>query len=571
MNIRKLLDWRKVLIYSHRWLGIVLGIMFVVWCISGIVLMYAGLPRLTAAERLLRMEALDLGRLAVTPMDAAKAAGFIGKKAPARLRVDMMDGRPVYRLNSGQAWATVWGDTGDALKPVDAEAARAKLARFLNIDAAKLRYDAYLAAPDLFTVDSPFKPQMPLHRFALDDAAGTKYYVSEKTGETVMRTDTKTRFLGFSGYVLHRLTFMKKLTWWQPFWVFVEWFGLMMCLSGIVLGIWRFSPSARFRQKRVPSHTPYASWMKWHHYAGLIFGLTIFTWMISGSMMGQAMPGIAAPFFGGGRITKAQMDAVTGGPVSLKGITVENVRASAAAVAGKFAPKEMEYLQFAGKGYFVAYQPPKSEQEADSRISTSIGDFAAPGLDEPHLMVAVAHPEQGLFDRFPDEAMMATAQKMMPGIKIQEAAWLREYDSYYYQVIPTFNEAALKAVRPLPVLRVKFANAEGTLLYLSPTHGQVARYAPEDRFKRWGYFGLHSLDFAFLLNHRPLWDIVVFLLLAGGAVLSATTLVPMWRRLERHGRRIAGRITGKKKAGARRPVMEPQPAMLSRERADYGD
>ena len=106
MNIRKLLDWRKVLIYSHRWLGIVLGIMFVVWCISGIVLMYAGLPRLTAAERLLRMEALDLGRLAVTPMDAAKAAGFIGKKAPARLRVDMMDGRPVYRLNSGQAWAT---------------------------------------------------------------------------------------------------------------------------------------------------------------------------------------------------------------------------------------------------------------------------------------------------------------------------------------------------------------------------------------------------------------------------------------------------------------------------------
>ena len=574
MNFRKLLDWRSVLIYSHRWLGIVLGIMFVVWCISGIILMYAGLPRLTAAERLLKMEALDLGRLAVSPMDAAKAAGLTGKKSPGRLRVDMMDGRPVYRLNSGTTWATVWGDTGEALKPLDANAAQARLARFLNIDPAKLQYDAYLKTPDLFSVDSPFKPHFPLHRIAVNDGAGTLYYVSEKTGETILRTDRTTRFLGFSGYILHRLTFMKKLTWWQPFWAVLEWSGLMMCLGGIVLGIWRFSPSARFRQKRVPSHTPYASWMKWHHYAGLIFGVTIFTWMISGSMMGQAIPGVAAPFFGGGRMAKMQADAVTGGPVTLKEITVENVRESAAAVGQKFEPKELEFLQFSGKGYFVAYQAPKSQSEADARISTSIGDFAAPGLDEPHVMVAARNPEAGTFERFPDEAMVATAQKVMPGVPVKEAVWLREYDDYYYQTVPSFNQAALKAVRPLPVLRVKYEDAEGTVLYLAPTHGQVARYAADDRFKRWGYFGLHAMDFAVLLKYRPLWDIVVFLLLAGGAVLSASTLVPMWRRLERHGKRIAGRVAGKKKAPARRPVMEPQAAMrsgMTEERAGYGD
>ena len=31
MNIRKLLDWRKLLIYSHRWLGIGITVMFLVW------------------------------------------------------------------------------------------------------------------------------------------------------------------------------------------------------------------------------------------------------------------------------------------------------------------------------------------------------------------------------------------------------------------------------------------------------------------------------------------------------------------------------------------------------------
>ena len=54
MNIKKLLDWRKALIYSHRWLGIILGAVFVMWCISGAVLMYYGLPTLTAGERLMR-------------------------------------------------------------------------------------------------------------------------------------------------------------------------------------------------------------------------------------------------------------------------------------------------------------------------------------------------------------------------------------------------------------------------------------------------------------------------------------------------------------------------------------
>jgi hypothetical protein len=40
MRIRKLLDWRKLLIYSHRWLGIASGRVRG-WCLSGIVLMYA--------------------------------------------------------------------------------------------------------------------------------------------------------------------------------------------------------------------------------------------------------------------------------------------------------------------------------------------------------------------------------------------------------------------------------------------------------------------------------------------------------------------------------------------------
>jgi len=49
------------------WLGILIGLMFVIWCISGIVLMYAGIPHITAGERLYRLPALDLSTVSVTP------------------------------------------------------------------------------------------------------------------------------------------------------------------------------------------------------------------------------------------------------------------------------------------------------------------------------------------------------------------------------------------------------------------------------------------------------------------------------------------------------------------------
>jgi hypothetical protein len=71
MQIRKLLDWRKLLIYSPRWLGIVVGLVFVAWCVSGVVLMYYGVPHLPAGERLMRLPALDLSTIRVTPADAA--------------------------------------------------------------------------------------------------------------------------------------------------------------------------------------------------------------------------------------------------------------------------------------------------------------------------------------------------------------------------------------------------------------------------------------------------------------------------------------------------------------------
>ena len=47
---------RRFLIYVHRWLGISGCVLFVAWFASGIVMMYARMPEVTAADRIARLE-----------------------------------------------------------------------------------------------------------------------------------------------------------------------------------------------------------------------------------------------------------------------------------------------------------------------------------------------------------------------------------------------------------------------------------------------------------------------------------------------------------------------------------
>jgi hypothetical protein len=50
---------------------------------------------------------------------------------------------------------------------------------------------------------------------------------------------------------------------------------------------------------------------------------------------------------------------------------------------------------------------------------------------------------------------------------------------------------------------------------------------------RWLYRGLHSLDFPWLYNHRPAWDIVVITLMLAGAALGDVDRARwrvVWRR-----------------------------------------
>lgn len=519
------LDWRRVLVYTHRWLGIGGCLLFIVWFVSGVVMMYVRMPSLSAEERLLRQMPLDLTSVRVEPASAAAMAGF----APRTMRLGMLADRPVYFLNAGSDWAAIYADTGVLIEELSAEETLSLARRFAPEHASTIRPDAYLLDSDQWTLSSAIRPLMPLHRFALGDAKGSELYISGITGEPVMETTRRERVWGFFGAVLHWLYFtpLRRATGvWVNTIIYLSIAGSVLCLTGIAWGIWRFSPFARFRLKRVASHSPYAGMMKWHHYAGLLFGLTTFTWMFSGLM--SMTPWDWSP---GNGPTSEQRAAVTGGPIDLAPVTLEGIRRAVAVLQPAFVPREVQIVQFQGEPFLLAYRPPASSADIEWS-NTDLPAFVAPET-LAHRFVSLRHPAHGAFARFDDELFPPIARAAMPHAAITEAVWLDRYDSYYYD---------RSGLLPLPVLRAKYDDPVNTWLYFDPSQGAVVQKEERrTRIERWLYHGLHSLDFPFLYYRRPLWDAVVIVLSIGGIVSSVTTVAPAWRRLRSHVRRLAVR------------------------------
>lgn len=474
----------RVLIYTHRWLGIASGVMFIIWFISGIVMIYARMPELEPSERLARLPAINPASIRVMPHASADSG-------TTRVTMSTIEARPIVRIAARGGVESWFADTGGRVPVVDAEQA-IRIARAFNGGVNNIRYDARLTDADQWSFG--VRGRMPLHRIAVEDSAGTMIYVTEGGGEVVLKTTASGRLWGGAGAVMHWLyftPFRRHASLWAQSIIWISIAGVLMCLIGIAWGLWRLSPRRGYRLRDHRQWSPYAGMMRWHHYAGLVFGVVTTTWIFSGllSMDPWDWHPSTSP-------TRDQRTRVAGGPINVADLTVDRVQAALRAFAPS-VPKEVEIIRFRGQYYATA--------------ATGIVSF-----DEPHY---------GARDQLPADLVFGAANIAMDGVAIEGMSWLDGYDAYYYD-----RDHHLS----LPVLRVRYNDPQQTWLYFDPKHGAIARKEERlSRLNRWLYHGFHSLDFPFLYYRRPLWDVVVIVLSLGGILLSATTLGASWRRMRR--------------------------------------
>src|SRR5688500_6283041 len=189
---------RKWLILSHRYLGIALGAVFMMWFASGLVMINAGgMPQLDPDVRRERLAPLDTAAIRLSPAEAAQQAGLADVE---RASLTTVLGRPAYRFGRT---TTVFADTGDLLQPIDRSQAQAVAARFLDRPAADIIFVDTVRTPDQWTMT--MSRALPLLKFQTREE--TQVYVSPRTADVVLSTTSRERLLAWAGGIPHVLYF----------------------------------------------------------------------------------------------------------------------------------------------------------------------------------------------------------------------------------------------------------------------------------------------------------------------------------------------------------------------------
>lgn len=492
---------RRLIILIHRYLGIPMSIVFVVWFVSGIVMMYTGgMPELSAADRQRGQGTIDLDAVTLSPAAAAQRAGADGTVSD--LSLGSLLGRPAYRVGRGFGTpVTVFADTGEVFDGADAAEALAESARFVGQGASALTFAGTETEPDQWTMI--LSRSLPLERFDVGDGRATRVYFSLRTGRVELVTDRVDRTLAWAGAIPHWFYFTPlRLN--QPVWywtvVWVSAVGCLLAVLGLILAFTQFRRSNPFR---LATSIRYRGLMRWHYYTGALFGLFALTWVFSGLMSMEPFDWTRTE---GLQVSRNEL---VGGALDLDRYPLGPAALAAAPGLGGLEPYEIALTRIRGEPVFqIAFAGP------DGGIQQRLLD--------PATLAERTTP-------FPPEPILSMLETTVQEAKVVEHEVLDRYDAYYY---------AQDGAAPLPVLRVKFDDPAATWYYFDlMTLSAVAANHRLSRLERWLFSGLHSLDFGFWYARRPVWDIGMILLSLGALATSAIGVVIGYRRLTGRTRR----------------------------------
>jgi hypothetical protein len=472
-------------------MGVVLCLLVLAWFASGIVMMYWSYPAVRAEDRLERSPSLDASQIRLSPSEAFAKTRMPQPAAAARLNV--FDGRPVYRFRAGRAETLVYADTGELQTAVTPEMILRAASEWTGQPAAAASADE-IREVDQWTVAGGLRTLRPLWKFSWPN--GEQVYVSGVTGEVVQYTTTTSRFWAWLGAIPHWLYFTP-LRKHQPEWsrvvIWTSGVGTVASLLGIVIAVWVYSPSKRYRFAGTSAAIPYRGSKRWHTILGLVFGAGAATWAFSGMLSMDPFPSSPrrpAPTL--------NLPGLLRGRFQLPAFDNKTPANALAELAGSQV-KELEMTSFAGEPVYLA---------------------AGPG-GQTRIVPLSAQSNAGFG---PDRIIRVVRNALGPH-DLLEVRLMHDYDTWYLD---------RRRERPLPVVLVRLNDPDRTRYYVDPKTGRiVGNYSTRAWTSRWLYHGLHSLEFPWLYKHRPLWDIVMISFMLGGTSLSVTSLILAWRALLR--------------------------------------
>jgi hypothetical protein len=469
---------KKIAILCHRWMGVAFCLLFAWWFVSGIFMMYWDYPAVSDADRLERAPILDATQVKLSAAEAwAKVDD--SDQVPRSARLAVFEGRPAYEFQYGfDSGHTVYADTGE-LREFFTPGMRLRTAAAWTGQPASAAQVELLQEPDQWTLEGDLRRLFPLRKYSWP--SGEQVYV-DFPNEVVQFTTRSSRFFAELGPIPHWLYYTplrKNGPLWSKVVIWLSGIATLAALLGLIVGLTMYSPSRRIS-------IPYTGPKRLHHILGLFFGIVACTWAFSGMLSMDPFP-LSSGRPQAGRSIAA---ALRGKRPPLSEYAMKPSQEALAQLGPAFQVKQLELSSFASEPVYVA-----TGARGETRVIRMLG--------EP-------------LESFSTSRILNVVNSVA---RVAEARLITQYDAYYLD---------RTGQRPLPVLFVQLNDEAHSRYYIDPKTAQVVgsyHASTESWVNRWLYHGLHSINFPWLYNYRPAWDIVVLTLLLGGTSLCVTSVI----------------------------------------------
>ncbi|MCT4643818.1 MAG: hypothetical protein N4A74_02440 [Carboxylicivirga sp.] len=463
---------KQLMFFIHRWTGLLMSLFFVVWFVSGIVMIYHSFPKPQPQKYYHGLNVISGYDSLPTPTALFKQSGDV------LFSLEMLNGEPIYRMPGrlGKVYNAKTLKEVSELKKEECESI------VKSVFSAPINRYKVINDFDQWIPWSYYEAYFPIYKFWLDDAKGTQLYVSASKGCIVQETTSLSRTMAWFGAIPHWMYFKAlrlKVQLWSSVVIWISAIGCIACLSGLIVGL------VRLRKGKI---SPYRkATLRWHHISGLTFGLIVFSFILSGLMSLADVPTWLVS-------KEKDFDYNSVWNSSDRTITKEATLNLYEILSQKANNKRIICRNAMGRIFYEVYTK-------------------SPNQSECYIVDEQVKPLPAIESTFIENWMA-------------EALPHKQYSIHFVQDYTNYYQPSKRYDLPLPVCCLNLKDEFQTKLFVCPKTGRLLKVVNNSsRLGWWLYKGLHTFKFSFMSGYegwRQLWMILISI---GGTIVSITSFI----------------------------------------------
>lgn len=366
--------WSGSVLGWHRWLALGVGPAVLLWCLSGLVMLWVPYPSVTETEWFVMAGAIDPA-LCCADLERVMRE-FDRPEGIAYLKVIAVGGVPVVSAHYLDGSLRARQLTAEPVHGPLLTGEMQRVAESLGLGGSIVSIDTI--EHDVWTVHQRFDPHRPLWKAEMAGLSAPVIYLSGTTGEVVQETTMAERRWNLAGAVVH---------WWYLPWLRRQWalwdqtlwwvgaLSTVMALAGAWVGLRHLMRDGWSQFSGEPRAL--------HRMFGAIGGVAAVCWIASGWLSMDH-----GRWFSDGKVSALERERAMGGRMTARDLAGSSGVLSQMAAGGMV--KELRLTKMAGALYAVARESPQHQS-----------------------VLALTHPEGQARDAFSDEAVLASVRAMV--------------------------------------------------------------------------------------------------------------------------------------------------------------